>query len=110
MADINTDQNYPSVALKITDSQGRDARVDGVPSWASSDETVLKVTPSDDGMSAVIDTVAPGTARVSVKADADLGGGVQEITGVTEDINVSIGPSHVATTMTLTLGDPAAKA
>jgi hypothetical protein len=102
--DINTDQNFPNVALVITDTKGRPAKVDGAPVWASSDETVLTVTPSSDGMSAVVDTVAAGTARVTVSADADLGTGVASITGVSEDVNVTTGPSSVATTLALNLG------
>lgn len=109
MADINTDQNYPNVALSITDSRGRPARVDGVPVWASSDETVLTVAAAADGMSAVVDTVAAGTARITVSADADLGAGVTEITGVSEDVNVTIGPNSVASTIALNLGAPADK-
>lgn len=110
MADINTDQHYESVSLSITDNRGRPARVDGVPVWASSDETVLSVAASPDGMSAAIETVAPGTARVSVSADADLGTGVIEITGVTEDINVTLGPNSQASVVTITLGSPTEKA
>ena len=109
MADINTDQNYPNVVLAITDLKGRPAKVDGVPVWASSDDTVLAVTPAADGMSAVVDTVAAGTARVTVSADADLGAGTTTITGVSEDVNVTIGPNSVANTMTLNLGAPADK-
>lgn len=109
MADINTDQNYPSVALAITDVKGRAARVDGVPVWASSDETVLTVTPAADGMSAAVDTVAVGVARITVTADADLGEGVTTITGVSEDVNVVLGPLSQATTLALDLGAPADK-
>jgi hypothetical protein len=109
MADINTDQSYPNVALAITDTKGRVARVDGVPVWASSDETVLTVVPAADGMSAAVDTVAPGVARITVTADADLGEGVIEITGVSEDVNVVLGPSSQATTLALNLGEPVAK-
>lgn len=109
MADINNDQNFPSVVLTITDSHGQPAAVDGVPVWASSDETVLTAAASADGMSAVVDTVAPGVARISVSADADLGAGVVALTGVSEDVNVTLGPSHFASVMTLTLGAPADK-
>lgn len=109
MADVTTDQFFPSVVLTITDATGAAATVDGVPVWASSDATVLAVTAAADGMSASVDTVAPGTARVSVSADADLGAGVVSLDGVSEDINVTLGPSHQATTMTLTLGAPSAK-
>jgi hypothetical protein len=110
MAAINTDQHFPSVVLSILDSAGRPATVDGIPVWASSDETVITVIPTADGMGAAIETVAPGTARVTVSVDADMGEGIVELTGVTEDIVVSIGPSHQATTLTLTLGEPVAKA
>jgi hypothetical protein len=110
MADINTDQRYDNVTLSITNAAGGAASVDGVPVWASSDETVVTVTAGADGMSAVIDTVAPGTARVTVTADADLGSGTQELVGVTEDIIVTLGPSSQASVMTLTLGAPVDKA
>jgi len=112
MANVTTDQNFPNVLLEIMDSHvpPRPALVEGVPVWASSDETVLLVTPSVDGMSAMIDTVAPGTARITVSADADLGEGVVPLTGVTEDIIVTLGTAGLAATMTLTLGEPVAKA
>lgn len=102
--DVTTDQRFANVTLAITDAKGRPAAVDGVPTWASSDETVLTVTPSDDGMSASVDTVAAGTARVTVSADADLGAGTVPITGVTEDVNVTNG--NVASVVTLSLGTP----
>lgn len=107
--DVTTDQNFPSVVLNITNNRGQPAPVDGIPVWASSDETVLKVTPADDGMSAVVDTVGAGTARISVSADADVGTGVSTITGVSEDVNVTIGPNSVASHMTLDLGTAADK-
>lgn len=112
MADLTTDQNYPNVTLSIMDSHDppRPAAIDGAPVWASSDETVLVVTPtSDDGMSAIIDTVAPGTARITVSADADLGAGVETITAVSEDVNVTLSPLSKASQMTLDLGVPADK-
>lgn len=112
MADINTDQSYKNVTLMIMDNHTppRPAMVDGVPVWASSDPTVLAVTPAADGMSAVVDTVTPGTARISISADADLGSGVVPITGASENINVTLGPAGPASVMTLDLGAPSAKA
>lgn len=109
MADITTDQWFPSVVLTITDDAGNAAAVDGVPVWASSDETVLTVLAGLDGMSASISSVAAGTGRVTVTADADVGAGVTTITGVTEDINVTIGV-RPASVMTLALGTPEDKA
>lgn len=110
MVDVTTDQNFPHVVLTITDAKGRPARVDGVPVWSTSDVTVLSVKAGADGMSAVVDTVATGTARVVVQADADLGAGVSTITGVSEDVNVTLGSSSVASTMALSLGAPVDKA
>lgn len=110
MADINTDQNFPAVTLAITNSAGAPAPVDGVPVWASSNATVLTVTPAADGMSAVVSTVAAGVARISVTADADMGAGTTTITGVSEDVNVSTGPLSQASTIAFTFGTPVPKA
>jgi len=109
MANANTSQMF-NATLAIVDSTGAAARVDGVPVWATSDGTIVSVTAAADGMSATIPCVAPGTARVSVTADADLGSGVQTITGVSEDIVVTLDPAHVASVMTLTLSAPVPKA
>lgn len=110
MADINTDQQF-NATLVITDPAGNPAPVNGAPVWATSDATVLSVTASADGMSCVVGTVAPGTARVTVTADADVvpGGAPITITGVSEDINVTLGPSHLASQIAITLGAPVAK-
>jgi len=110
MADINTDQKFPTATLVITNDAGEPATVDGAPVWASSDETVVSVVAAEDGLSADISAVAPGTARVTVTADADMGAGVTEITGVTEDIVVTAGPSSFATNIGITLGEPEPKA
>lgn len=110
MADITTDQHFPSVTISISKKNGDPAPVDGVPVWASSDETVLTVTAADDGMSAVVDTVAPGTARISVMADADLGEGTRTITGVSEDVNVTLGDAQFASVISFTFGAPEDKA
>lgn len=109
MGALNTSQRYNAV-LAITNNQGNPAPVqEGSIVWASSNDTVLTVTPSADGMSCVIDSVAPGTARVTVQADADLGEGVSNITGVSEDIEVTQDPNTVASTFSITLGDPQPK-
>lgn len=109
MANANTSQMF-SATLVITDSTGAVAPVDGVPVWATSDGTVISVTAAADGMSAKIPCIAPGTARVSVTADADLGAGVVTLTGVSEDIIVTLDPAHVASLMTLSLGVAVPKA
>lgn len=110
MADVNTDQNLP-FTLAITNAHGDPAPVDGVPVYASSDETVVKVTAAADGMSGTVDTVAasPTPARITVTADVDMGAGVTTITGVSEDIHVTQGPSFLASTFAFTFGAPVDK-
>jgi len=76
------------------DSKGRPAELDGVPVWAVSDETVLAIEPAADGLSAVVKAQAPGSARVSVTGDADMGAGIEPIIG-TDDITVRPGKAVV---------------
>ena len=109
MIEVTTNDRFANVVLKITDKDGQVAPVDGVPIWASSDETVLRATPNADGMGGTVDTVGPGTARITITADADLGEGLATLTGISEDVVVTqaIGP---AATMTLDLGPATPKA
>ena len=82
MQTITDKQKFP-VSVAFVSAAGNPAKVDGAPVWSSSDETILKVTAAEDGMSASVEAVGPvGTAQVVVKADADLGEGVKEISGV----------------------------
>lgn len=100
--DMRDDQRV-SLSISITDNKGKPASVDGVPVWASSDETVITVMDAGvDGMSAVVTGVAPGTARVVVTADADLGTGVENLTGVL-DFNITGGK---AAAINVTAGTP----
>lgn len=107
-----------TATLDIRNAAGDPASVDGIPVWASSDETVVRVTPAADGMTAAITPVAPNPvdqpsgaavpARITVTADADLGQGVKPLVGVSEDILVIEDPNQ-ASVINITLGDqPAA--
>jgi hypothetical protein len=79
------------VAVAFQDAAKNPANVQGVPAWASNNEAVLTVTPSEDGLSAVCSTTGSvGSAQVSVSADADLGDGTTTITGVL-DVEVLAG-------------------
>lgn len=109
MANAFNTQQF-NATLAITNAAGGAATVDGVPVWASSDETVVTVTAAADGMSAVIPCVAPGTARITVTADADMGAGTTTITGVSEDIVVTTDPANAASIVTLNLGAAVPKA
>jgi hypothetical protein len=108
MPDVTVNQNFPNAKITITDTAGNPANVDGVPVWASSDETVLVAVPAADGMTGLVDTVGPGgPAHVTVTADADLGAGIVPLVVVFPDINVTAGS---ATVITGDLGAPADKA
>ncbi len=96
------DDQQVGLSIAITDRKGNAAQVDGVPVWAGSDDTVITVTPAADGMSANVVGVAPGSARVVVTADADLGAGTTDLTG-TLDFDVTAGG---ATSITITPGTP----
>src|SRR5258708_5761655 len=65
------------ITLKINpeDAAGQSAKVDGKPTWVSNDGSIATVTPSDDGLSAVVVAQALGTTTIVVSADADLGQG-----------------------------------
>jgi hypothetical protein len=104
MSGAFTGQTFPNATVAFTNAAGAPAPVDGVPVWASSDETVLLVVAADDGMSAVVSTVATGTARITVNADADIGDGVQGIIGASDDVVVTENPNGMASVVTLDLG------
>lgn len=88
------DDGSASATVSAKDSKGNPATVQA-PSWASSDETILSVTASADGMSATVGAVGPlGTAQVQFSCDADLGEGVRTLTG-SADVEVLAGEAAV---------------
>lgn len=100
---IMTNSQQATATITPVDKKGQPASVDGVPVWASSDETIITVTPAADGMSAVVAAVGPlGTAKVSVSGDADLGPGVTPIFG-TLDVTITQGQ---AVGFNIVLGTP----
>lgn len=103
MAFLLTDVQMVTVDVAFADAEGNPADVEGAPVWASSDESVLTVTPSDDGFGADVSSVGPlGSAQVSVTADADLGEGTTEVIGLL-DVEVV---ASAAVAATLTPGTP----
>ena len=77
----------------VKDADGNDQQVpttfDGIPAWASSDSTAVTVTPSEDGYTAVIESIrAASSAQISVTGDGAHDDTVVEITG-TLDVTVS---------------------
>lgn len=75
---ITNEQKIPVTLSPVTDT-GKPAKLDGSPAW-----TVLsgnsQVVVADDGLSAdLISSDDPGDTEIMIKADADLGAGVVEI-------------------------------
>jgi hypothetical protein len=88
-----------------TDAEGNPVPVDGMVSWASSDESVLSVVISADRWLAEVRAVAPGRAQIVVSADVRVGPGVAPITDVLEidvipaqavSMNISAGRPYIA--------------
>ena len=74
--------NDHAIQLKVSyvDAKGNPAPVDGDVAWASSDETIARVTVGDDTTACMVypgDQI--GQAQISATADADLGEGVVEL-------------------------------
>ena len=81
-----TTEEQVNVKLTPVTPRGKPAKVDGVPEWQviSGNATL---TPAADGLSCVIVSGDdPGTTEVAVKADADLGEGVEEISDFIEAV------------------------
>ncbi|MEI7591530.1 MAG: hypothetical protein WCJ49_09535 [Deltaproteobacteria bacterium] len=82
MTFLLTDVQKVALAITPVDGAGNPAPVEGV-IWSSTNPDVLAVVAAEDGLSAVATAVGPlGTAQVSVVADAQIGEGVVELTGV----------------------------
>jgi hypothetical protein len=80
---IITDEQQVPLAVAFKTAAGNPARVDGNPTWRSSNDTVVAVSASADGNSAVAVAQGPlGTVQISAEADADLGEGTRLVTGV----------------------------
>lgn len=100
-----TNEQKVKVTLKPVTATGKPARLDGAPTWevVSGDSTV---TVSSDGLSAdLISSDTPGDTQYLVKADADLGAGVEEISDV---IKLTVEGARAAS-LGLSVGTPEAK-
>lgn len=100
-----TNEQKVSVTLNITTDSGKPAKVDGAPAWVvlTGNSTV---TVADDGLSAVVVSADdPGDTSVLVKADANLGEGIEEISD-TFTVHV-VGAT--AKNLGLTIGTPEPK-
>jgi hypothetical protein len=83
---LPTDQKVLAT-IEPVDAKGNPAKIDGQPNWNSSSTDIANVAPEpDDGSGKWSAWVTPvgavGTCQINVIADADLGSGITQITGV----------------------------
>jgi hypothetical protein len=84
MVTINADKKRKFTVSPV-DARGRVARIDGIPEWSVTPQGGVSLFPSADGLSCDVIWLAPLAGQVlTVKADADLGSGVKEITGTAD--------------------------
>ena len=102
MSLLLTDTQKVTLSIQPVDAKGFPAKVDGVPTWSVSDDTVANLVAAADGLSCEVFAGFPGTAQVVVEADADLGAGVTPLTG-TLDLIVEAG---AAVSLVVTAGVP----
>jgi hypothetical protein len=79
VVELNIDQQV-TFTLDPRDRAGNPARLDGVPTWAAENTTVLALEPSADGLTCVArSTDLTGETTVTATCDADLDVGEERI-------------------------------
>ena len=75
----STNEEKVQITINPLSSAGKPAKIDGVPEWTiTSGEATLDISP--DGLSAfLVSSDNPGDSTALIRADADLGEGVEEI-------------------------------
>lgn len=101
---ITNEQKVKVTLAPVTDT-GKPAKLDGIPTWEVV-SGIATVVPAPDGMSAdLVSADDPGDTQFMVRADADLGEGVEEISDIVT-LNV-VGAT--AKNLGLTVGQPEPK-
>lgn len=100
-----TNEQKVGVTLTPKTDTGKPAKLDGVPTWdILSGNSTIEV--ADDGMSAtLISGDDPGDTEIIVKADADIGEGVEELSDV---LKLSV-VGATAKNLGITVGTPEPK-
>ena len=101
-----TNEQEVVITLAPVTQSGKPAKLDGAPEWSviSGDSTI---TVADGGLSATVrSSDNPGDTQILVKADADLGTGVEE---VSDTIAIHVLGANAAN-LGLSAGTPTQKA
>jgi len=101
---ITNEQQVKVSLAPVTDTK-KPATLDGAPAWTTTSGN-SQVVVAEDGLSAtLVSSDEPGVTEVLVKADADLGTGVEEIS---ENITLTV-VSATAKNLGATVGTPELK-
>jgi hypothetical protein len=85
MSDITCElQQFFTLTVQATSGKGSSVPFVDIPQWVSSDLTVVKIKPSQDGLSAMVTPEGVGIADITVTAD-----------GLSGDWNVEIVPARI---------------
>ncbi len=80
---VLTDIQKVGFTVSAVSAAGNPASLDGAPVWTCTDDSLLSLVVSEDGLSCeAVTTGKLGVAQVKVEADADLGEGVTSLFGV----------------------------
>jgi hypothetical protein len=97
------DTQRVTISVTPVDAKGNPAQVDGAPVWSIVGPEVVALEVSENGLTCVVNTVGTlGTTQITVTADADIGEGIQTISGLL-DIEVVSG---MAVSLNVTAGVP----
>jgi len=100
-----TNEQQVRVTLSPKTDTGKPAKLDGSPSWTVT-EGNSQVVVDDDGLGALlVSSDEPGDTLVTIKADADLGEGIEELVDVLKLTVVGA----TAKNLGITVGTPEAK-
>lgn len=87
---VLTDIQKVEFSVSAVSAAGNPASLDGAPVWSSSDESILTLSVSEDGLSCeAVTTGSLGAVQVKVVGDADLGEGVTSLFGVLDVVVVA---------------------
>ncbi len=103
---VLTDIQKVMLSVSPKSAAGNPALIDGVPTWHVSDESIISLEIGNDGLTAVASATGKlGKVRIGIDVDADLGDGVDTITGVL-DIEVK---ASEAVSLEINAGTPEKK-